>query len=204
MNILAIGAHPDDIEYGCGGTLIKYAERGHSVYLYVASTGEYGGDPEVRIQEQMHSAEIMGAKEVFWGGYTDTQIPLSRELIINIEEAIEEVKPTFIFVHYYDDTHQDHRVLSSCTQSATRYIPNFLFYEVPTTQNFTPNVYVNIESVLEKKVELLRAHESQVDKTNIEDLNIIECALSCANFRGIQGRVKFAEAFYSLRLFINI
>ncbi len=79
-----------------------------------------------------------------------------------------------------------------------------LFYEGPTTQNFTPNVYVNITSALDKKFECLEAHVSQVSKTNIEGLSIIEAAKSTAHFRGIQGRVEYAEAFNSLRLFINI
>jgi LmbE family N-acetylglucosaminyl deacetylase len=88
--------------------------------------------------------------------------------------------------------------------SATRYIRNVLFYEGPTTQNFNPQVYVDIADTLDAKLDALRAHRSQVMKTNIEDLSIIEVARSSANFRGIQGRVKYAEAFHSLRLFINI
>ena len=204
MNVLAIGPHPDDIEFGCGGTLIKFAQKGHNVYLFIATSGEYGGEPEVRRQEQMESAKVIGAKEVFWGGYRDTELPLERELIITIEKVIKTVDPRFIFVNYYDDTHQDHRHLSQATMSATRYIPNFLFYEVPTTQNFNPNVYVDIQPVMDWKLACLEAHRSQVAKTNIEDLTIMETAVSSANFRGVQGRVKYAEAFQSVRLFINI
>jgi len=79
-----------------------------------------------------------------------------------------------------------------------------LFYEGPTTQNFSPQVFIDISDTLERKVEALTAHRSQIRKTNIEDLSIVELAHSTANFRGIQGRVKYAEAFHSLRLFINI
>jgi len=61
MNVLAIGAHPDDIEYGCGGMLTKYAEKGHTVYLFIASDGGLGGEPSVRRREQMDSAVIIGA-----------------------------------------------------------------------------------------------------------------------------------------------
>ncbi|MBI4589257.1 MAG: PIG-L family deacetylase [Candidatus Rokubacteria bacterium] len=204
MNILAIGAHPDDIEFGCGGTLAAYAEAGHQVFLFVASRGEYGGDPEVRQREQGESARIMGAQEVFWGGYEDTEIPLNRELIIVLEKVIKQIHPEMIFVNYFDDTHQDHRNLAQGTLSATRYIPNFLFYEVPTTQNFTPNCYVDIHRVLDRKLACLEAHTSQIGKTNIQDLTILESAVSCANFRGIQGRVKYAEAFQSVRLFLRI
>ncbi|MBI4552249.1 MAG: PIG-L family deacetylase [Candidatus Latescibacteria bacterium] len=207
MHILAIGSHPDDIEYGCGGTLIKYARQGHGVHLFVATCGSFGGDPEVRHREQLRSAEILGVTEVFWGEYTDTQIPLSQELIARLEQVIRQVKPHFIFVHSPEDTHQDHRTLSSCTISATRYIPNVLFYEGPTTQHFLPTVYVDIDATLEDKIELLLAHRSQVAKLynkDIQDLTIIESARSCANFRGVQSRVRYAEGFAPLRLFINI
>ena len=203
MNILAIGAHPDDIEYGCGGTLTKYTKK-HAVYLYVATKGEAGGDPAAREREQEKSAEIMGARDVFWGGYQDTEVPLSQDLIHNIERVIEKIEPDLIFIHYRDDTHQDHRNLSDCALSATRYVPNLLFYEVPTTQNFSPTVFVDIESIMEQKMALLKAHASQITKTNIKDLTILEGARSNANFRGIQGRVKFAEAFCSQRFFLQI
>jgi LmbE family N-acetylglucosaminyl deacetylase len=204
MNVLAIGAHPDDIEYGCGGMLTKYAQRGHDVYLWIASDGSLGGDGSVRRQEQADSALVMGVRDVFWGDYLDTEIPLTRELIVRLESVIRRIQPRMIFVHYPDDTHQDHRNLAQSTLSATRYVPNFLFYEGPTTQNFTPNCFTDIEKVLDKKLACLEAHRSQVAKTNIEDLTILELAVSSANFRGIQARVKYAEAFQSIRLLINI
>ena len=204
MNILAIGSHPDDIEFGCGGTLSKYSENGHKVYMLVLSKGDKGGDSEVRQKEQENSARILKVEKLFFSDYIDTEILQSQKLITEIERVLKDVKPDFIFVHYFDDTHQDHRNLSESTISATRYIQNVLFYEVPTTQNFTPNVFVNIATAFDKKLECLNAHVSQVSKTNIEDLSIVEIAESAAHFRGIQGRVSLAEAFHSLRLFINI
>ena len=204
MNVLAVGAHPDDIEYGCGGTLALYAQRGHDVVLFVASDGARGGSSDVRAGEQRDAAVAIGAREVVWGGFPDTEVPLSRELIAALEAVIRRVRPTMIFVNFPDDTHQDHRNLAQATVSATRYVPNFLFYEVPSTQNFTPNCYTNVDKVLDLKLAALEAHRSQVTKTNIEDLTILELAVSCANFRGIQARVKYAEAFQSVRLLLDI
>ena len=204
MNILAIGAHPDDIEYGCGGMLAKYARKGHDVYMFVASDGARGGDGAVRRREQDEAARILGVREVFWGGSLDTEVPLSRELIARLETAIQQVAPRMIFVNSPDDTHQDHRHLAQCASSATRYVPNFLFYEGPSTQNFAPNCSTDIADVLDLKLACLEAHRSQVTKTNIEDLTILELARSCANFRGIQARVKYAEAFQSVRLLLNL
>ena len=204
MNILAIGAHPDDIEYGCAGTLVKYADRGHRILLMILTGGEEGGSGEERQQEQSAAAEIIGAQQVFWGGYRDTQLPLNKELIDKIEEVLVEVKPDLILVNYGDDTHQDHRILTEATMSATRYVRNVLFFEGPTTQNFNPQVFVDISDTLERKFQALKAHGSQVMKTNIENMSIVELARANATFRGIQGRAKFAEAFAPLRLFINI
>lgn len=206
MRILALGAHPDDIEFGCGASLIRFARAGHEVDLYVATYGELGGDPAVRKREQEDSAAFIGARNLFWGGYPDCHLPLMAELVAGVEEVIKEVNPEYIFVHNIEDTHQDHRFLASATTSATRYIPNFLFYEGPTTVNFFPNVYIDIDGFVDKKLELLKMHTSQVSKVNVNmpDISVVDIAASTARFRGIQGRMKIAEAFKSLRLFIDI
>jgi len=204
MRILAIGAHPDDIEFGCGGTLIKYARQGHDVFLLVMTEGGGSGEGSIRRQEQEEAANILQAAKLFWGEYPDTAIPLDRDSIQRVERIIHEVQPDFIFVHFQDDTHQDHRHLSVSTITATRYTRNVLFFEGPTTQNFSPSVFVDVDTVLERKVTALEAHASQVTKTNIEGLTIVDIARSSAHFRGIQGRVRNAEGFVPLRLFINI
>ncbi len=204
IDILAIGSHPDDIEYGCGGTLIKYTDAGHRVFLYVATQGSFGGEPGIRRQEMEESARLMGIEELIWGDYTDTRIPLSQEVIEEMEGIIRRVRPRFIFTHWHDDTHQDHRHLTACTLSATRYIPNFLLYEGPTSQNFNANVFVDITAVLKRKMGLLEAHASQMTKTHIEETSILDMARSAATFRGIQARVRYAEGFASQRLLINV
>lgn len=206
MNILALGPHPDDIEIGCGATLLKFARAGHKVFLYIATYGELGGDRITRKQEQIESGEYMGAEKIFWGEFPDCQLPLSRHLITNIEDVINEVNPDYIFVNNNEDTHQDHRVLATATLSATRYVPNVLFYECPSTLNFSPNVYVDIEDYIEGKHVLLEKHASQIRRVHVEmpDISILDIATSSARFRGIQGRIKSAEAFRSVRLFINI
>lgn len=204
MKILAIGAHPDDIEFGCGGTMIKYADRGHQLYLLVMTKGGLGAAASTRKGEQLDAKTLLGVKEIFWGGHEDTYIQVDKDIISQVESVIATIKPDFIFCHHPDDTHQDHRHLAQVVISATRYIRNVLFYEGPTTQNFDPQIFVDIFSTIDRKMEALKAHRSQITKTNIKDLTITELARSTANFRGTQGRVKFAEAFRALRLFINI
>lgn len=158
----------------------------------------------MRRREQFEAKRIIGAKEVFFGGYRDTELTMSLPLIHKIEEVIERVKPSFIFVNYYEDTHQDHVALAKASLSATRYIRNVLFYEVPTTVNFSPNVFIDIKQTFEAKLASLEAHSSQITKTNVEGLSILDIARATAHFRGTQAKVQYAEGFVSLRLFINI
>jgi LmbE family N-acetylglucosaminyl deacetylase len=202
--ILALGAHPDDVEAGCGGTLLKYARGGHRIFLMVMTEGECGAEAGIRRREQEQAAKIIGIEKLYWGGYKDTRVPMDQDLIQRIEQVVREVDPQFIFVNFPDDTHQDHRHLATCTVTATRYTKNVLFYEGPTTQNFSPTVFVDIDPVLEDKVAALEAHESQVKKTNIEAITIVDIIRASGHFRGIQGRVRNAEGFIPLRLFINI
>ncbi len=204
MRILAIGAHPDDIEFGCGGTLVKYARGGHEIACLVVTDGAGGGDPAERRAEQEAAAARLDCRQVFWGRHRDTEVPAGQPLIQEIEAVVRRVNPDFIFVHAEDDTHQDHRHVAACTIAATRYTRNVLFYEGPTTRNFTPSVFVDIDSVLDAKLDALRAHASQVEKTNVENLTILDIARASAHFRGIQGRVRNAEGFVPLRLFINV
>ena len=205
MKILAIGAHPDDIEVGCAGTLLKYAKQGHEIYVLIMTEGHKGGDSSVRKEEQLRSAEILKPREVIWGRYKDTELsPNMNQIIYDIEEVLKKIKPDFTFVNFGEDTHQDHRALSRATVTASRYIRNVLFYEGPTTNDFSPTVFVDIKETVDDKISMLLAHQSQVMKTNIEGLTIVDIVRSTAVFRGIQGRVPYAEGFIPLRLFINI
>ena len=203
MNILAIGAHPDDIEFGCGGTVLTYALKGHQVHLLVLTEGGRGGDSTDRRMEQEAAARLLGARQLIWGGYQDTEVPLDRDLIQKVEGILHRIKPDLILVHWADDTHQDHRHLSTSVVTASRYTRNVLFYEGPTSANFGPSVFVNIDAVLEQKLAALSAHASQVVKTGVEELCILDLARAAAHFRGIQGKVRNAEGFVPLRLFLN-
>jgi LmbE family N-acetylglucosaminyl deacetylase len=205
MNILAIGAHPDDVEVGCAGYLIKYTRDGHELYLLVMTNGERGGEGGVRKEEQARAAERMGARDLIWGGYRDTELsPNMNRMVYDIESLIKKIKPDFIFVNYGNDTHQDHRSLAKATISATRYVRNVLFYEGPTTVNFSPLLFVDINKTIEEKIAILLTHNSQVAKTNIEGLSVVDVVRSTAIFRGIQGRVQYAEGYIPLRVFINM
>ena len=199
MRILALGAHPDDIEYGCGGTFIKFARRGEEIYFMVLTKGEFGGDAEVRQKEQEEAMKFMGVKKIFWGGYKDTELPNERIIISDIDSVISEINPREVYVNYIEDIHQDHRSLAECTLAATRYVRRVFFYEDYTSVNFEPDIFVDIENVLEEKQELINIYSSQVAKTYPTKLDMVESVKAIANFRGFQGKVKYAEGFKAFR-----
>jgi LmbE family N-acetylglucosaminyl deacetylase len=204
LNILALGAHPDDIEYGCGGTFLKFSRRGENIYFMVLTKGEYGGDAKTRLKEQEMAMKLLGVKKIFWGGYVDTELPNERIIITHIDKIIEEVKPDEVYVNYFDDIHQDHRTLAECTLAATRYIKKVFFYEDYTSSNFEPDIFVDIEDVLEEKQRLIQVYASQVSKSYPTKLDMVESVKATANFRGFQGKIKYAEGFKAFRFLRDI
>jgi LmbE family N-acetylglucosaminyl deacetylase len=203
MKILGIGAHPDDLEFGCGGFFSKLAEKGHKLSMLVMTGGGVGGSAEIRKAEQEKAAKLLKAR-LFWGGFMDTEVPMGRGLIQTVERHIALVEPDLVMVNYCDDTHQDHRNVAKAAVTAARYTRNLIFYEVPTTLNFVPVVFSDIGFVIGQKVRLLKCHRSQVYKTRVKNLSIIETAKSTAVFRGYQDRVKYAEGFVPQRLLLDL
>ncbi len=199
MTILALGAHPDDIEYGCGGTFLKFARKGENIYFMVLTKGEFGGDPGIRQKEQEKAMKLVGVKKIFWGGCIDTELPNERIIITRIDKVIAEVKPDEVYVNYLYDIHQDHRALAECALAATRYVKRVFFYEDYTSINFEPDIFVDIEDVLEEKQNLIRVFSSQVSKSYPTKLDMVESVRAIANFRGFQGKVKYAEGFKAFR-----
>ncbi len=130
VNVLAIGAHPDDIELGCSATLARLIKQGCSVFLLVLSMGEASGDPGIREGECRRSAELLGAERIFFGGLEDTRIGDGIETIRVIDEVIGEVDADIIYTHSAKDTHQDHRKAAYASLSAGRRVKKIFMYGV--------------------------------------------------------------------------
>ncbi len=202
--ILAISPHPDDIEFGCGGTLLRYGRAGSELYQLILTDGCVGGDPVMRKREQTKASQVLGVKRVFWAGYHDTELVDGADLIRKIEKVLNVVHPEVVLVNYPEDSHQDHRVAALAVIAATRNIKEVLFYESPTSMHFEPDIFVDITDFLDEKVKLLELHASQIKKTNIDNLKITEIAKAYATFRGVQGRVRHAEGFRGLRVLRSV
>ncbi|MDQ6951672.1 MAG: PIG-L deacetylase family protein [Mariprofundales bacterium] len=197
---MALAPHPDDMEIGCGGTLAVHVARGDRVHLFVATNGEVGGDAMVRRAEQEVSAAALGVHALHWGGFADTKLPDHSEALMSVLEVVlTEIRPDTVYVNSERDTHQDHRILSEVARSVTRWIPNVLAYETPSSIDFTPMLFMDIAAVMDAKFAALRAHASQVDKTRLT-LDITEIARATAHFRGVQGKLACAEGFVPIRM----
>lgn len=195
MKIIAIGAHPDDIELGCGGSLALHAQKGDEVTIIVMTGGEQGGAlASTRTQEAQESAKILGAKEVVFLGYPDTglaAVPID-ELIQKIEAVVSAVKPDRVYIPYWKEIHQDHRATSSSALSAVRNVPQILMYEGPSTfPEFEVDFWINIEDTIEAKLKAIETHASQGSKEIVK----LDAIKSLNHFRGYQARTTYAEGF---------
>ena len=215
MKILAVGAHPDDIEIGCAATLALFKRKGYEVYFLVLTRGEASGDPKIREIECIESAGIIGADKIYFGNLEDTKITDGIETITEIENVINLVRPDILFVHSPRDTHQDHRNTSLAAMSAGRKLRNILLYESPAAlREFCPQIFVDVESAFGLKMEALRRFNSQSSKNFYEDLSrhdadetmlpIINAMEGLARFRGFQIGVRIAEAFEVGRFVLEI
>ena len=200
-HVLAVGAHPDDIELGCGATLAVHRARGDEITLLVLTEGELGAVPGVtRVEEQEEAAARLGAT-LRWGGQPDGHVPEGRPTVEVIESVLRDVRPGVIYTHTRRDTHQDHRAAARATFAAARGHSGVLCYEGPTTEGFAPDVYVDVDGFLEAKLDLARAHLSQVLREGLVDVAALE---ALARQRGYEGRIHHAEAFEIGRLVLDL
>lgn len=200
MRILAIGAHPDDIELGCGGLLIKAARQGHEVYMYTITKGAASGDPNRRVEELKRSSQFIGAKQLWIDNFEDSKLTVTDDLINHIEHFINKANPDIIFTHSHGDIHHDHRAIAVSTVEAARFNSNVLSYEIPLSRSFEPKIFYDISDVVYEKVELIEIFWSQQTKLYLK-ANAIK---GLAEYRALQSRlnttVKYVEAFEVLKL----
>lgn len=197
MQVLAVGAHPDDVELGCGATLLRHVARGDQVTILVMTAGQRGlVEGMSRQAEQEDAAERLGVR-LCWGGFDDGSIPDGPDAIGVIDRVIAASGAETLYTHAPNDTHQDHRATATASLAAARRLPTVLRFETPSTQAFDPTIYVDVAETLDQKMAALRSHLSQVLRQGPVDLEAIEAQ---ARFRGSQGRIRYAEAFEAARL----
>lgn len=202
VNVLAVGAHPDDIELGCGGALLRHVLAGDRVVMLVITAGERGpGTPARRVEEQQRAAAEIGA-ELVWGGFPDGDAGADpRALVECVEQVLREHAVDLAYVHGERDSHQDHRAVALASLGATRRCPRVLAYESPSALGFRPSVFVDVADVLDKKVAALSSHSSQVRDSAMLDLEHVR---SQASYHGFQARGAAAEGFEVVRYLLAV
>ncbi|MGH9559043.1 MAG: PIG-L family deacetylase [Bryobacteraceae bacterium] len=208
MNILAIGAHPDDVEFGCAPVLIKEIRRGNRVKLLVLSRGEAGtaGTPEVRERESRAAAARMGAEVEFldFGGDCNLEYTIANRLAI--ARHIREFRPSIVLApNTQENQHPDHSVAGKLTRDACRLaryggllrplaphkIGSLYFYNI-TMHSGPPDVVIDIADTIEEWEAVIRCHESQVTNKNYVDL--IKAA---ARLLGLGAGTEYAMGLYA-------
>lgn len=213
MKILAIGAHLDDIELGCGGTLAGAIKKGHQIKCAVMCKSDYekyDGTVLRTIEEADHEGKTglkeLGVEDYEILNFKNKYIPYDASTVEALDYIITEFKPDLIFTHWSFDTHQDHHNTCLASISAARYHNSILMCEPfpPSGRSYYPfraQVYIDISSSIKNKMRSISAHKSQLKKYGDDWLESIE---GRAKMRGNECGVKYAESFELVRYKLEI
>lgn len=196
--VLAVGAHPDDLEIACGGTLAKLHDAGHQIHGVVLTSGERGGNADVRKSEAVRGARFLGFDSLMLLNFQDGKLGNQGvEIVSAIEERVKAIQPDLIFTHSAHDQHQDHQAVHEATLRAARFHSTILCYESPSvTSAFIPSFFVDIGDYVEIKIESVREHADQQRKPYMSEERVRGNAI----FRGGQAKTRYAEGFEIVRV----
>ncbi len=217
-SILFIGAHPDDLEILCGGTICICLQQGFEVWLGIATNGNVG-TPDlsreeiaaIRKEEASASAKALGVHGLIWMNEDDELLFDDKPTRLKFVDAIRQAKADIVVAHNPNDYHPDHRVVSRLATdarilSAVRLVetrhppvkapPELFYMDSVAGIGFPPDYLVDVTASFERKLSALGYHKSQnAWMRDLFDRDLPELACVQSAFRGLQGGVKYAEAF---------
>ena len=224
MNVLVIGAYPDDEVIGAGGTIARHIKKGDNVFIILFSEGHKPIQPKLK-EQAYKSLKVLGINKnnLFWLGCKSGQFDLEPKLKTNakLAEIIGKIKPKVVYTHFYGDTHQDHRFVFDATMVACRPshkirgiksvqkwlgVEKILCYEIPSSTNwsgrlnesFNPTEFIEIsEQNLRKKIQAYNCYKDEVRPGNHP--RSLESLKTNAKFRGNSIGVDLSEAFVMIR-----
>jgi LmbE family N-acetylglucosaminyl deacetylase len=202
MNILAIGAHFDDVELGCGGALARHAHMGDNVYVYVATVSGFSNQykQEVRssataLAEAREAMNILRVKELLCGGFKTLEVEFVDELNIEILKIAQEKKIDQVYAHWAGDIHHDHAAVAKASLHSCRHVPRMLMYRsnwYHSTLEFRGNFYVDVTKYWDIKERAILAHVTEVDRTGEKWTSFFK---NEAENAGQRIGVRYAEVF---------
>ena len=222
MNILAIGAHPDDVEESCGGTLAKYVKQGHKVFTATATNGNIGSATlpmdeiaAIRKEEARRAAALIGAEYICLD-YDDEMFFEDKAARIKFIDLVRYCKADIILTHSPEDYNPDHELTSKIINDIAVMIPIakiptknkpydkipvIAYFEPVNGLGFIPTEYVDITEEIEIKKAMCAEHKSQVAwmaanyKDALKGKNFFDKVEVVAAYRGMQCGVPYAEGF---------
>jgi len=210
-NILAIGAHPDDMELEAGGTLAKWASMGHNVSHLILTSGQYSNlsgdiyETELLQDEARNAAKKLNIKKIIFLDYITTELPNYGKIVSEVDHIIDEVSPDILISLHPFDSHHDHRAAAEIMFAVSRQgrIETVLSCSPyrPNVFAFRPQYYVNINSTIDAKLDAIRCYKSQYEKYGGEKL--IDRIRSLAQVTGWAVNVEYAECFEVVRMSDN-
>ncbi len=220
MKVLAIGCHPDDLEIACYGTLAKYVQQGHDVYVCHVANGNLGHVEimpdelrEIRFQEAEEAAKVIGAKKHYSIDIGDLYVSAENdELIRRLAKVVREVQPDLIITHNDYDYMNDHMqtyyaafrasFAASCahfdmSDPTPAVAPCPIYHMDPVAgTGFIPTEYVDISDTIDLKLQALACHKSQIEWMRIHDgIDFLDFVRTCSKVRGYQCGAEYAEGF---------
>jgi LmbE family N-acetylglucosaminyl deacetylase len=201
MNILAIAAHFDDIELGCGGALARHVSQGDKVYAFVATVSgflnphhEVIRSNSVAREEGKAAMNILGV-QLICGSFNTLEIEFTDELNSDILRIVEDQKIQTVYTHWIGDIHHDHQAVSKASLHSCRHVPRMLMYRsnwYHSSLDFRGNFYVDITDYWHTKERVIRAHKSEIERTKEQWINFFKNEALNA---GQQIGVRYAEVF---------
>lgn len=218
VDVLAVGAHPDDVELGCGGTVLALGARGRSVGILDLTRGEMGtrGTPEGRAREAMEAASILGARFRYGLDLGDGGLRTDRDAELAIVDVVRACRPTLVLAPLPEDRHPDHARAGALARDAAFYAglraletdasahrpQQVVFY--PASSLPSPSFLVDVSAVFERKLSAIRAFRSQFHdpasmepETFISSPEFLQGIVARAQAYGRLANVPYAEAFVS-------
>lgn len=194
--VLAVGAHPDDVEIGAGGTLLVHKRLGDAVSVLTLRDGARGDGRAAGASESWRAAEIIGAS-LYLGGLADTHIGKGEGTIAAVARVVAQVQPTVIYTHSLHDVHSDHRNTHRAVMAAARAVGRMYCYQSPSaTVDFRPSRFVAIDSDIDRKLAAIGVFAGQAPARGYLDEDLIR---STARYWSRFGDTGYAEAFEVIR-----
>lgn len=205
MNILAIGAHFDDLELGCGGALAQHCRKGDNVTGFIATNSGFSNmegallrESETALQEAVTASSVIGYN-LIWGEIPTFYLEYGEQIHCRLLKLIEEKQIDTIYTHWVHDVHHDHRNLALATLHAARHVNRILMYRsnwYVSEKEFCENFFIDITETWAVKENAIRAYKSEMDRTGEAWLTYFK--QEAAN-NGSKIGTQYAEAFQVVR-----